>query len=198
MSKVVETKQLRLVMALTVARVPLALAYALLLLAIYPEVLPGLAVAALGIVILLACETTDIMDGLLARRFGVVTEWGAMLDPLTDSITRLIVFWSLAEIGLVYALVPLVMALRDIVVAYARIVLTRQGHTVSAKLSGKIKAIVQAVGAILATAQIVTIEWTGGFTVHVISFIVIAVSAASAIEYVSAATAAARGAQRAS
>ena len=136
------------------------------------------------------CDVSDVLDGVLARRKGLVSEWGAMLDPLADSVSRLIVYWALAVSGMVLPFVPLVMAVRDIVVAYARIVLTRSGRSVAAKLSGKLKAWTQAIGApvaILASLYIAG-DWPG----HAVSWIVAGVTAVSAIEYVKAALQAAR------
>jgi len=129
--------------AVTVARVPLAAVVATLLL-MFDRSLPVMLLAA---VVLLAAELTDALDGYLARRLGLVSEFGAMLDPWADSVSRLIVYWGLACSGLALALVPLVMALRDVTVSYCRITWTRKGRSVGARISGKIKAIVQAVAA---------------------------------------------------
>jgi len=46
-------------------------------------------------------ELSDLLDGYLARRMGIVTEWGAMLDPYADSISRLIMYWGFANSGMV-------------------------------------------------------------------------------------------------
>ena len=145
------------------------------------------------LVILLLAEATDFLDGYFARRFRVTTEWGAMLDPLTDSMTRLIVYWSAAAADLVLGVVPLVMALRDILVAYCRIVMTRFGTTVAARPSGKIKAVVQALGSIAALLGPLYWPITGKWTLHAISWLVIVVTIASAGEYVVGAVVASNG-----
>ena len=44
-------------------------------------------------------ELTDALDGAIARARGVTSELGATLDPLTDSMSRLIVYWTLAAAG---------------------------------------------------------------------------------------------------
>lgn len=70
-----------------------------------------------------------------------------MLDPYSDSVSRLIVYFGLGQTGLVHPVLVLIMALRDVSVSYCRILLTQSGRSVAAMLSGKIKAVVQAVGA---------------------------------------------------
>ena len=104
----------------------------------------------LQLILLLVIEFTDLYDGIIARKFDLVSEAGATLDPYADSVSRLIIYWALAAQGLVLWYVPLIMALRDITVAYSRIVMAQNNRTVSAKKSGKLKATVQAIGAFFA------------------------------------------------
>lgn len=138
----------------------------------------------LNFVLLLIIEFSDLFDGKIARRFGLVSESGATLDPFADSVSRLIVYWALGTKGLVILFVPLVMALRDITVAYSRIVLAQNNRTVSAKKSGKLKASVQAVGAFLALLGPYYWEYTGRWVFYALSWIIIAVTFLSSIEYV--------------
>lgn len=128
-------------------------------------------------------ELSDLLDGYLARKMGIVTEWGAMLDPYADSISRLIIYWGFASSGLVLLVVPLVMAFRDITVAYCRITLTRFNHTVSAKLSGKIKAIVQGCGSVFIVLSPLYKGYTGSWPNTLVSWIIIIVTLASIVEY---------------
>lgn len=178
----------RLVQTLTLLRLPLAAAFAGVLLSSH------LSHSALIVstVLLGLLELTDLFDGILARKIGVVSEWGAMLDPYSDSISRLTVYWALAYRGLALALVPLVMACRDVTVAYCRIILTRRGRSVSAKLSGKIKAQVQAIGSIFILLGPFYWAHVGRWTIPALSWFVVAVTLASAIEYVAAAVSASK------
>ena len=132
-------------------------------------------------------ELTDVFDGILARKFGIVSEWGAMIDPYSDSISRLIVFWGLACSHLASPLVPIVMAVRDVTVAYSRIILTRNNKSVSAKTSGKIKAIVQGVAASLMVIGPLYWQWTGQWVASFLSWTVIIVTAWSSYSYVKSA-----------
>ena len=115
-----------------------------------------------------------------------------MFDPFADSVSRLIVYWALAQAGLTLAVVPLVMALRDVTVAYSRLVVADHGGSVSARLSGKIKAWIQGLGAMLLTTAPLHPSWAIVPTPTTVSWIVVLVTAASAVEYVLAALASLR------
>jgi CDP-diacylglycerol--glycerol-3-phosphate 3-phosphatidyltransferase len=168
------------VLVLTVLRGPLAVSFAVLFLTVGP----GRGRVAAGLFLLAAMELTDALDGTIARRFGVTTEWGAALDPYMDSFSRLIVYWTLACVGLVAPLVPLIMALRDVTVAYCRIFLARAGHTVAANWSGKIKAVVQGATAMVIVGEPVYRPLLGSWLSPVGAWLVVAVTAASAVQYV--------------
>lgn len=174
-----ERRSFFLVQGITLARIPIAIAFAVVLLKMTPT--DSTLVAC--VVLLAAMETSDFFDGILARHYSVRSEFGSMLDPYSDSIARIIVYWSLAAAGLVLILVPLTMAIRDITVAYCRVILTKHGHSVSARWSGKVKAGFQGIGAIIVTLGPVYWEWTGEGIVTVFSWILIVVTLGSTIEY---------------
>jgi CDP-diacylglycerol--glycerol-3-phosphate 3-phosphatidyltransferase len=173
-----------LVQAVTLGRVPLAMGFAAALLGL------GKSPAAftLGTVLLVAIELTDFLDGILARRLNAVSQWGALLDPYADSIARIIVYWALACEGFALAIVPLGMAVRDVTVAYCRIVMTWRNRTVESNWSGKIKAWVQGTGAFL---LLLGPSCLGPVTSPV-SWLVFIATLASAVEYVVAACSAAQ------
>lgn len=172
-----------IVQLLTLSRIPIAVIYGITLIAF--EWSYGVLIFCL--ILLSLIEISDLLDGFSARKFGVVSEWGAMLDPYADSVSRLIVFWSMASAGYIIFLVPLVMALRDVTVSYSRITLTRHNKSVAAKKSGKIKAIVQGVGAYFILMGPVYWDFTGKWTVYLLSWIIIIATAASVVEYAASA-----------
>jgi CDP-diacylglycerol--glycerol-3-phosphate 3-phosphatidyltransferase len=169
-----------LLQLMTLGRIPIAALFLIVL--IYGKDTTSNLI--LNLILLLIIEFTDLFDGKIARRSGLASEWGATLDPFADSVSRLIVYWALATKGLVIFLVPFIMALRDITVAYSRIVLAQNNRTVSAKKSGKLKATVQAIGAYLALFGPYYWEYTGRWSFYALSWIIITVTLLSAIAYV--------------
>jgi CDP-diacylglycerol--glycerol-3-phosphate 3-phosphatidyltransferase len=107
-------------------------------------------VTTVGLVVLLAIalieETTDMLDGWVARSTNTATRLGGLFDPLSDSLARLTIYFAMALAGWVTIAVPLVMTGRDIVVSYTRVIQALTGGKTSARMSGKFKAIIQGGG----------------------------------------------------
>ena len=143
------------VTALTVSRLALAIIMAFIL----PGRQDTLWAAWVCLAMVLLIELTDVLDGYCARRFGVVSRFGKMLDPYSDSISRLIVFWTLSRSDRCLELVPLCMAIRDLTCAYSRIALAQAGRDVSARMTGKVKAVVQGFAAGFLTAGPIYWNW---------------------------------------
>ncbi len=170
-----------LVQILTLARIPLVIAFAILLQVTSNP--PSSAILWTCIVLLSFAEITDALDGFTARRLGVVSKLGAALDPLSDSISRLIVYWALGQQGWISPLVPLVMAIRDVLVGYCRIAWVQHGSSPSARLSGKLKAVVQGTVAITLVAWVVVFDGRPDWLYPVGSVVVIIATVLSAIDY---------------
>jgi CDP-diacylglycerol--glycerol-3-phosphate 3-phosphatidyltransferase len=108
----------------------------------------GIGVMALPYVllgILSICEVSDFFDGFFARRRNMVSDLGKVLDPMADSIFRLSVFFTLTQ-GIVQLplLLVLVFFFRDSIVSMLRTLCALRGVALAARMSGKIKAVVQA------------------------------------------------------
>jgi CDP-diacylglycerol--glycerol-3-phosphate 3-phosphatidyltransferase len=178
-----------LVQFLTIIRIPIAITLASILATTsqFSILIVFICLCLIGLI-----ELSDLLDGYFARRFGYVTEWGAMFDPYSDSVSRLITYWAFAVSGLVIPLVPLAMAIRDITVAYCRITLSKVGKTVSAKRSGKIKAVVQGVGAVLILPGPLYWPFIGDWPRHALSWLIILVTLSSIVEYAASAITAVR------
>jgi len=174
------TQEYILLQSMTLIRIPLAIAFLVILQAGKNT----LATLVVNLLLLSLIEITDLYDGRIARKHGLVSEYGATLDPFSDSVSRIILYWAMATKGLVISFVPLVMALRDITVAYSRIFLAQNNRSVSAKKSGKLKASVQAVGAYLALLGPYYWKPVGRWSFYALSWIIITVTFLSAIEYV--------------
>ena len=169
-----------LIQSITLVRIPLSVMFFVILTA--GKESTAELIIAMGLLLLI--ETTDAVDGHIARRFNLASEYGATLDPYADSISRLLVYSALASKNLVLLLVPLTMALRDITVAYARILLAKMNCSVSARISGKIKAIIQAFGAFLAILGPYYWDRLGNWSFYFLSWVIISVTFLSSIEYV--------------
>lgn len=95
-------------------------------------------------------ELSDAFDGYVARKYNQVTDLGKILDPMADSIYRLSVFltFTLPPVRLPMILIFIILY-RDSVVSTLRTICALKGFALAARPSGKIKAIVQAIAALI-------------------------------------------------
>ena len=105
--------------------------------------------------IMLLAEFSDAADGFLARRYNLVSRFGMIIDPMSDSLYRAMVFLGFMAVGWLPVWFAAIIISRDIIVAYLRVFAQQEGITMAARSSGKIKAIVQA------TAQVWTVGMFG-------------------------------------
>ncbi|PHS23020.1 MAG: CDP-diacylglycerol--glycerol-3-phosphate 3-phosphatidyltransferase [Robiginitomaculum sp.] len=99
----------------------------------------------LVVALAIVSEVSDVLDGALARKMGLSSGLGQALDPLCDSLYRLTVFMAFAAAGWMPLWLVFPFLFRDIIVSYARIMAASRGVSIGARLSGKIKAVIQGV-----------------------------------------------------
>jgi CDP-diacylglycerol---glycerol-3-phosphate 3-phosphatidyltransferase len=111
---------------------------------------------------------TDLFDGLLARRYEVVSDFGKLVDPLADKLLVMAALVMLVSIrddvsGVTWVPPWLVILLlgREIWVTGIRGVAATRGLVISANSSGKIKSILQMVGIFLLLLHEVTFSFLG-------------------------------------
>lgn len=86
---------------------------------------------------------TDLLDGLLARRMGLVSNFGKFLDPIADKLLVIAGFSAFVELGRVSSFALMVIVAREFIVTGIRLVAAERGVVIAASWFGKIKAVVQ-------------------------------------------------------
>ncbi len=124
---------------LSFVRIPLAFIFALIF------VTNGYKFSLIHFFISIIIEITDTLDGIVARRMKQTSDLGKTLDPMADSYSRLLLFVCLT-VGNFFPLLALaILMFRDTMVPFIRQQMAMRGIAMAARISGKIKAIVQAV-----------------------------------------------------
>jgi len=105
----------------------------------------------LAVIVFALAASTDFYDGHLAKKRGMVSNFGKIMDPIADKILILSTFGVFAHIGQIAWWMFIVIAIREILVTASRLVMMGQGQVLAAERAGKIKTVVQivAVSAIL-------------------------------------------------
>ena len=96
-----------------------------------------------------AAAYTDYLDGHIARKRGIVTDFGKFIDPVADKLLNLSAMVMLTRLGLLPHWVVIVILARELCVDGLRMVAVGQGRVIAAGMLGKIKT----------TSQIVLVLW---------------------------------------
>jgi nicotinamide-nucleotide amidase len=97
----------------------------------------------LAAVLFIVVSLTDTLDGQIARRRGLVSDFGTFLDPLADKLFVLSVLIVLVQEGLVAAWVVVVIFSRELLITILRSVGASQGRVIGAAPLGKTKTVTQ-------------------------------------------------------
>ncbi len=92
---------------------------------------------------------TDMFDGKIARRDGLVTDFGKFLDPLADKIMVLSVFVCFIEQGLCSAVPVIIIIFREFAITSIRLVASSKGQVVASNMWGKVKTVSQIAAIVL-------------------------------------------------
>lgn len=96
---------------------------------------------ALGVFIL--ASITDMLDGKIARKSDLVTDFGKFLDPLADKILVLSALVCFVEMNLISSVPVIIILAREFVVTSVRLVASNKGKVIPANIFGKLKTCVQ-------------------------------------------------------
>lgn len=148
-SKVEKTKKkVNIPNILTVVRICLVPVYVLLMvLTPLKEEWNFLKYVALGVFIF--ASVTDWLDGIIARKQGIVTRFGKLMDPLADKILVASGFIMLTGMGIIPAWVTAIVVCRDFLLNTIRMFGTEAGTTIAAGVTGKIKTAFQMLTVVL-------------------------------------------------
>ncbi len=99
-----------------------------------------------ALIFFLMASISDFLDGYLARKFNLVTDFGKLMDPLVDKILTSAVFIVLTKEDVVPAWITITIIAREFLVTGLRLLASNQGALLSADSLGKWKT----------TSQIIT------------------------------------------
>ena len=97
----------------------------------------------LGLIIFLLAAITDFIDGYVARKYNMITDFGKFMDPLADKLLVTAALLVLLENGLISGWVVFVILAREFIVTGFRTIAASKGVVIAAGWLGKIKTVVQ-------------------------------------------------------
>ena len=97
----------------------------------------------LGLEIFLLAASTDFIDGYIARKYNMITDFGKFMDPLADKLLVTAALLILLENGLIAGWVVFIILAREFIVTGFRTIAASKGVVIAAGWLGKIKTVVQ-------------------------------------------------------
>ena len=111
---------------------------------------------ALGIFII--ASATDALDGYVARKYNMITDFGKLMDPLADKILVSSALIILIELGNISSWIVSIVIAREFIISGIRLIATEKNIIIAASPLGKLKTVSQMLSVILMLLSIEAIS----------------------------------------
>ena len=122
---------------LTILRIILVVVFMFLLFS------AGVIAKTLALITFLIASLTDFLDGYIAKKNNMVTDFGKLMDPIADKILILAAFLAFVEMELIPAWMVVIIMFREVAVTGLRISALARGKVIAADDGGKHKMVSQ-------------------------------------------------------
>ncbi len=110
---------------------------------------------------------TDTLDGMIARKYNLVTTFGKFMDPLADKLLVSAALIAFIELGKIPAWIVIVIISREFIISGFRLIAAEKGNVIAAGWLGKIKTVITMVMICVVLADI------GGSIMYIIEQVLI-------------------------
>jgi CDP-diacylglycerol--glycerol-3-phosphate 3-phosphatidyltransferase len=122
----------------------------MIVLALPANIMPMWLSAVIGAVLFIVASVTDCLDGKIARKYNLITDFGKLIDPLADKFmvigALIMLLYRATTLRALFVLVLTVVVFRELAVTAMRLITAaKSGVAVPANILGKIKTVSQIV-----------------------------------------------------
>lgn len=135
----------------------------------------------ISLIIFAAASLTDMIDGKMARKYNLITDFGKFLDPLADKMLTTAAYlgfmflFSEGSYGWQMTAILFIVLFREFTVSSLRLVTAKSGLVVAANIWGKLKTVSQMLGIVVALFAYVLISDFGLAQIQPVCDIIITV-----------------------
>lgn len=123
---------------------------------------------------------TDTLDGFIARKYNLVTNFGKFMDPLADKLLVCAALVCLVEQGAMPAWIVIIIMSREFIISGFRLVAANKGVVIAASMWGKVKTVVQMIMIIMLIANIEILN----IVTVIVMYVATALTIISLIDYI--------------
>ena len=106
-----------------------------------------------ALVLFAAASFTDLLDGKIARKRGLITDFGKFMDPLADKILVTAALICFVDLWTLPAAILIVIISREFIVTSLRLIAAPKGIVIAADIYGKAKTVCQMIWVIATLLQ---------------------------------------------
>ena len=155
---------------LTIVRMVLIVPFVVLLLAGFDWI---------ALTIFVVASLTDMLDGKIARKYNLVTNFGKFMDPLADKLLVCAAMIVLVEMGRIPSWIVIIIISREFIISGFRLIASDNGVVIAASYWGKIKTVFQMIMICLMIANIGMFK----FITDIVMWIALILTVVSLIDY---------------
>ena len=136
----------------------------------------------IALVLFIVASLTDMLDGKIARKYNLVTNFGKFMDPLADKLLVCSAMICLIEKGQLAAWIVIIIIAREFIISGFRLVAADNGIVIAASYWGKFKTVFQMLMVIVLILNIPNSFFAVLGTV--LTYIALALTVVSLIDYI--------------
>ena len=135
----------------------------------------------IALVIFCVASLTDMLDGKIARKYNLVTNFGKFMDPLADKLLVCTALICLTSMNRLNVIVVLVIIAREFIISGFRLVASDNGIVIAASYWGKFKTVSQ-----MALISVLIMDLGGVWNVvgTVLTWVALFLTVVSLIDYI--------------
>ncbi|WP_029321519.1 CDP-diacylglycerol--glycerol-3-phosphate 3-phosphatidyltransferase [Butyrivibrio sp. AE3004] len=134
----------------------------------------------IALVIFVIASLTDLLDGKIARKYNLVTDFGKFMDPLADKLLVCSAMICLIELGRIPSWIVVIIIAREFIISGFRLIAVENGRVIAASYWGKFKTTFQMFMVILMIVNIPQLQ----IVTTIIMYIALALTIISLCDYI--------------
>lgn len=133
----------------------------------------------IALAIFIIASLTDLLDGKIARKYNLVTNFGKFMDPLADKLLVCSAMICLVEMHVIPAWIVIIIIAREFIISGFRLIASDNGVVIAASYWGKFKTVFQMVMICLMIANIPALQ----IVTDIVMWVALILTVVSLVDY---------------